>query len=430
MPISITVDVNNCQSDTNIYTCTLASTAVLGGDHVAVIDFVGPQDIYSRALTWKVAGVAVNRQQAFLFTEAGESYELECIVNKLYIALEEPELKVILPYTVDAIYTPSWATLTGEIVVTLSVQECPAGLIFVPTECPGTGAPSVGNKYVVYSDNFPTGLTLVQRQGTLYHSLGTLAVTLVYDNTFCSADAPNIRPYPTQSKGNAVLRVSIPEAAVPEQLVFPSMPDGGLVYDLTSAPSRQCMFAGFGKPAICEFIASARTSPIISMSASGNISARPNCPGEDTIVENMDNTVKFYSTTTIAGTGVPQWLQQEFTYTVTETFSSSLGVDASIAMTITKVACEATASATAECTITIIPPSTTITPHKPDEYYRDTVPKNYEIGILDYLLRLNLTFSASDSFLGHSCYLGGGLSKRSRQRSGSFMGAFQFRIKS
>jgi hypothetical protein len=126
MPGSLQIQTRvGCDADEVIM--TLSGTAEPnGGDHVAVVDFTGQSQ--NRMLTGLLSveletapgvwiGVTV---QSFLFTSAGETYTLRARGSEMLMNWPG----IIFPYTVYAIYAPSWASLDGILTGNPVDEEC------------------------------------------------------------------------------------------------------------------------------------------------------------------------------------------------------------------------------------------------------------------------------------------------------------------
>lgn len=102
-----------------VATCTLSGTAEVNGDHVAVLE-LGPymtgQWYNDSSSSW----VSMQRVQSFLFTSAGESYQLKFFVSG-YTADNK---SLAIPYSVYGIYAPSWAAIKATITAMINPNTC------------------------------------------------------------------------------------------------------------------------------------------------------------------------------------------------------------------------------------------------------------------------------------------------------------------
>lgn len=125
MGISISVNKENCPLD-NTFTVILSSPVaeLYGGDHIATIEFGGLGGRYKGVIDWRKSGVAILDAASFLFTSAGETYELTCTVNKLLLGAVGNPTALLLDYEVMGLYAPAWATLRDILIVNLTSTSC------------------------------------------------------------------------------------------------------------------------------------------------------------------------------------------------------------------------------------------------------------------------------------------------------------------
>jgi hypothetical protein len=101
------------------YAVTLSGSAEVDGDHYATLYL--PPVIEGSVLneltgTW----TPISGSESFLFTELGETYQIKLWVK--YATLGPDQL--VLPYTVTAIYAPSWASISDRIYAVPYTEPC------------------------------------------------------------------------------------------------------------------------------------------------------------------------------------------------------------------------------------------------------------------------------------------------------------------
>lgn len=135
---TVSVSYNGCDPlEKNTYTLTLSGSAEVNGDHYCTIQF---WKTGSRGIEWWYNDVIIEQSQGFLFTNAGETYELKARLTQGY-AERDGAGEVLAPmnYTVTAIYAPAWANGYGTITPTPAITaSCGAILNIAYRQC-GTG---------------------------------------------------------------------------------------------------------------------------------------------------------------------------------------------------------------------------------------------------------------------------------------------------
>lgn len=335
MTISLTATVTTCTPQENVFTLVLASTAVVGGDHIAVIDFTGQPGTVGRAGAWKVNGVTVTGDVAFLFTSAAETYTLELTVAHVNDP-EEKEIErsvvIILDYTVQNIYAPPWTMVRDVIVVNIDITKCSNGSIIHRAECAGTGAPTAGTQHIVYSIVVPEGLSTFQRTGSVTHSEGSNEIILTYGSHYCLTDEVHVTEMPKITKGNVAGMVTIPLTSTPISLSLPNLPDGPHTYDMEDADVFSAVYAAFSTlDSACVLSVTCPTYPTVTASHTMGFKAacrkdvNPVCPGPDTISAACLNHTRYISDSWSPSSRPSQWLQRVFNLHIQETASGPGG---------------------------------------------------------------------------------------------------------
>lgn len=101
------------------YTCTLAGSAEIRGDHIATLmlpRYIQGEWKLPSSSTWQ--GIAL--VQSFLFTSANEVYDLRFSTT----AGPDSSAQLLIKYTVGAIYAPAWAAIDDVITATRIDDPC------------------------------------------------------------------------------------------------------------------------------------------------------------------------------------------------------------------------------------------------------------------------------------------------------------------